>query len=175
MGGYLSGWHGRRSSRPFFDELLRITIVDCKQYPPGLILLPWQGGYVTVRKIIVPSGFLAVAARLQCASCGRACKVLYLHRAACCYRCAGARYRTQSESPSRRAYRTALKTLRRAKIEPGRKKWKPKWMRWPTYCRLTAEAEAVFPIVVRAENAPYALLAKLDAPKRKRGRPPKTV
>lgn len=175
MGGYLSGWHGRRSSRPFFDEFLRITIADCKQYPPGLILLPVAEQIVAVQKILAPAGFLFDAPRLQCAKCRRACKVLYLHRAACCYRCAGARYRTQSESPSRRAYRTALKTLRKAKIEPGRKKWKPKWMRWPTYCRLTAEAEAVFPIIERVENAPYALLAKLDAPKRKRGRPPKTV
>jgi hypothetical protein len=52
MGGYLSGRHGLRSSRPFFDQLTRITIADCKGYTCLVSLLsnhwiqlsPWKVG-----------------------------------------------------------------------------------------------------------------------------------
>lgn len=173
MGNIFSGWHGRRSSRPFFDELSRITIADCKPYPPGLILFPWQGGYVAVRKILAPAGFFLEAPRLQCARCGRACTVLHGAGAVgCCKACTGARYRTQSESPSRRALRRAEKIWRRCKIEPGRKEWKPKWMRWPTYRRLAAEADAVWPIIEAADFAPYESLKRME---REGGRKPKNT
>jgi hypothetical protein len=67
-----------------------------------------------------------------------------------------------------------MKIFRR-KLEPGRPAWKPKWQRWKTYDRLEAAAEEVFPIIEAAESAPYAAIAKLSAPRRKRGRPPKTA
>jgi len=75
----------------------------------------------------------------------------------------------------RRAVRRAEKIFKR-KLEPGRPAWKPKWQRWATYDWLEAAAEAVLPIIERAESAPYDLLAKADATRRKRrkrGRPPK--
>ena len=107
--------------------------------------------------------------------------MLYLFGAARCYKCTPAIYRTHSESPSRRAVRRATKICKQRKLEPGRKYWKPKWQRWPTYERLEAAAEAVFPIIERDDCAPFDAIAKLEAEleakinalKRKRGRPPK--
>ena len=75
----------------------------------------------------------------------------------------------------RRAVRRAKKVFKRT-LEPGRPAWKPKWQRWKTYDRLEAAADAVLPIIEADENALYdALEAKLDAPKRKRGRPVKAI
>lgn len=168
MGGYFSGWYGRRSSRPYFDELLRITIADCKQHQPSLILLPWRGGYVTVRKILAPAGFLANAPRLQCARCGRACKLVYVcNGVACCNTCTGARYRTQAESPACRAYRAAMKAFRRWKFDTSRPGGKPKWVRWPTFEKREADALAAAPAIERFESAPYAVLERIE---RKRGK-----
>lgn len=170
MGNFLSGWHGRRSARPYFDELPRLAIGDIPAENNGAAWLLWQGA--AVRVVRLPQGFGQVA-RLICSRCARTCTVIYSTPAPCCYRCAGARYRSHSESPGRRALRRAEKIFRRCKIEPGRKEWKPKWMRWPTYRRLTAEAEAVFPIIEGADFAPYALLERMERKRSKRGKPPK--
>ncbi|MDP2826924.1 MAG: hypothetical protein Q8O52_30105, partial [Sulfuritalea sp.] len=66
---------------------------------------------------------------------------------------------------------------RRCKIDYKRPEGKPRWTRWPTYEKLSAEAEAVFPIIERDDCAPYEALTKLEAkfnaPRRKVGRPPK--
>jgi len=173
MGGYFSGWHGRRSSRPYFDELLRVTIADCKQYPPGLILLPWQGGCVAVRKIIAPAGCIADAPRLQCARCNRACKLVYISGGvACCNLCAGARYRSTCQSDLVRAYITAMKVFRRWKFDIKRPGGKPKWMRWPTFEKREAEVESVAPIIERHDFAPYILTERIKKMRGKRGRPP---
>jgi hypothetical protein len=177
MGNVFSGWFGRRSSRPFFDELPRITIADCNQNEAGLAYFSCKGQTFTVRKIIVPIGCMAVP-RLICARCGRTCRVLYLCGKARCYRCTGARYRTASESPSRRALRRAKKIFIKhaVALDYKRPQAKPAWMRWPTFEKLSAEADAVWPIIEADENALYdainKLESKLDTPKRKRGRPP---
>jgi hypothetical protein len=173
-GTIFSGWYGRRSMRPYFDELPRLAAGEYKHLAPGLLIVTAAGQSYTVRLVRVPSGCMT-APRLICVGCRRACRVLYLRHTACCCRCAGARYRSHSESPMRRAVRRANKVFRRWKIEPGRPAWKPKWMRWPTYERLSAEAEAVSPIIEAAESAPYAGLDKLRAPRRKRGRPRKSA
>ncbi|MEZ5617199.1 MAG: hypothetical protein R3E40_02805 [Rhodocyclaceae bacterium] len=177
MGGIFSGWHGRRSSRPYFDELPRIAAHECKSHPSGPIFMSAAGRHYTARLIRLWIGFCA-APRFVCATCGRAVRVLYLRGGeGHCYCCTadriGARYRTTSESPTRRAVRRAEKVFRRAKIDVHRPGGKPKWMRWRTYEQLNAAADAVWPIIERAENAPFAMLAKADAPRRKRGRPPK--
>jgi len=175
MGNVFSGWFGRRSDRPYFDELMRITIADCNQNEAGLAYFSCKGQTFTVRKIIVPIGCMAVP-RLICPRCGSTCRVVYLRGMACCYRCTGARYRTQAESPSRRALRRAKKAFRARKLEPGRPAWKPKWQRWKTYDRLEAATLAALPIIEADENALHdaidKLESKLDTPKRKRGRPP---
>lgn len=172
MGNIFSGWYGKRNPRPYFDELLRITIADCKQHPPGQLLLSWQGGHATVRKILAPAGFLANAPRLQCARCRRACKLIYVRDGvACCNTCAGARYRTQAESPARRAYRAAMKALRRWKFDTSRPGGKPKWQRWPTFERREDEALAAMPAIDHIEGAPYALLERIERKRGKRGRP----
>lgn len=171
MGNCFSGWHGRRSSRPYFDELPRLVAADISAGDPDSAWIIWRG--VAVRLVRVSTGCCR-SPRLICARCGRVCRVIYLTAVPCCYRCTGARYRTQSESPGRRAVRRAEKILRRNRIEPGRKEWKPKWMRWPTYERLSAAAEVAAEIIMQAEEAPRALLRRIEAMKpRRRGRPPK--
>lgn len=177
MGGILSGWHGRRSSRPYFDELPRLAIGECKGVSTGPLFLTAVGNHYTARLIRLPVG-CCHAPRFVCATCGRAVRVLYLFAGkGHCYLCAaagvGARYRTTSESPTRRAVRRAEKAFRRFKIDIHRPEGKPKWMRWATYRRLTAEVDAVMPIIERDHLAPFELLARVDAPRRKRGRPRK--
>lgn len=174
-GTIYSGWYGRRSSRPYFDELPRLAAGEYKHLAPGLLIVTSAGQSYTVRLVRVPSGCMT-APRLICARCGKACRVLYGLGAARCHVCTPAIYRTHSESPMRRAVRRAEKIFKQVRIEQGRHGWKPKWMRWATYDRLHDAADAVSPIIERAESAPYDLLAKADAPRRKRGkrgRPPK--
>lgn len=156
MGNTFSGWHGRRSSRPYFDELPRIAIGDIPTKDADKLL--WNG--VTVRLTLVPQNLGGTALRFFCPCCNRTVTVLYFTAAPRCYCCADARYRSHSESPSRRALRRAEKIFRQWKPESGRKDSKPKWMRWPTYWRLVDEAEAVLPIMEAAERAPYDLLKR---------------
>lgn len=180
MGTIFSGWYGRRSSKPYFDELPRLAAGDYKHLEPGLLTIAVAGKSYTVQLVRIPSGCMTRPSFI-CASCGKHCRALYLHRMACCWRCTGAIYRSYSESPKRRAVRAALKVWKKQKLEPGRKHWKPKWQRWPTYERLEAAAEAVAHIITANDCAPYEALArleasyaaKLNAPKRKRARPPK--
>lgn len=163
MGNTFSGWHGRRSSRPYFDELVRISVADCKRYPAGDILFSWRGGLVTVRKIIIPVGCIQNAPRLQCARCGKACKVLYAASGkACCRLCAGARYRSTSTGATARAYIAGLKSFRRWKFDIKRPGGKPKWMRWPTFEKREAEAFAAMPAIEHVENAPYVTLERVE-------------
>lgn len=171
-GNLFSGWYGRRSGRPYFDELPRIAAGEYKHLAPGLLTLTAAGQRFTVRLVRVLSGCMT-APRLICARCGRSCRVIYLRGMACCYRCTGAIYRTHSESPARRAVRRAMKIFRR-KLEPGRPAWKPKWQRWATYDRLEAAADAVLPIIERDDNAFDDAIARIrDLKPKKRGRPRK--
>lgn len=173
-GTIFSGWYGRRSGRPYFDELPRLAAGEYKHLAPGLLIVTAAGQIYTVRLVQLRVGCMT-APRLICACCRRPCRVLYLHHTVCCYRCAGARYRSHSESPMRRAVRRAEKVWRQCKIDYKRPEGKPRWMRWPTYERLSAAADAVWPIIERADSAPYAAIAKLRAPRRKRGRPRKSA
>ncbi len=173
-GTIFSGWYGRRSGRPYFDELARLSAGEYKHLAPGWLTVTVAGQSYTVRLVRVPSGCMT-APRLICAVCHRPCKVLYLRHTACCCRCTGARYRSHSESPMRRAVRRAETIWRKCKHDFKRPSAKPKWMRWPTYERLASAADAVWPIIERAEGAPYAAVAKLRAPRRKRGRPRKSA
>lgn len=75
----------------------------------------------------------------------------------------------------RRAVRRAEKVWGKCKHDFKRPSAKPKWMRWATYDRLEAAADAVWPIIERDDGAPYAVIAKLRAPRRKRGRPRKSA
>lgn len=168
-GTIFSGWYGRRSGRPFYDELPRSAAGEYKHLAPGLLIVTAAGQSYTVRLVLIRVGCMT-APRLICATCRRPCRVLYLRHTACCCRCAGARYRSHSESPMRRAVRRAETVWRQCKHDFKRPSAKPKWMRWPTYERLSAAAEEVFPIIERAESAPYALMETLHAPRRKRGR-----
>jgi hypothetical protein len=172
-GTIFSGWFGRRSGRPYYDELPRLAAGEYKHLAPGLLIVTAAGQSYTVRLVRVPSGCMT-APRLICAACLRPCRVLYLNHAACCYRCAGARYRSHSESPMRRAVRRAERVWRLCKHDFKRPSAKPKWMRWPTYERLSVAANEVWPIIERAEGAPYAAIEKICAPRRKRGRPRKS-
>jgi len=173
MGGIFSGWYGRRSGKVYFDELHRLAAGDCKHLAPGLLTARAEGKIYNVQLVRVPSGCMT-APRLICSVCRRTCRVVYLRRVACCYRCAGARYRSHSESPMRRAVRRAEKVWRQCKHDTKRPKGKPKWQRWPTYERLSAAAEEVFPTIERADFALYDSIARVrNVTPKKRGRPRK--
>ena len=174
MGGIFSGWFGRRNPRPYFDELPRLVAGKCKHLSPGLLTATAAGQTYTVQLVHVPVGCM-IQPRLICSLCGRACRVVYLRGMACCYRCTSARYRTHSESPMRRSVRAALKVWRQGKTDYKRPAGKPKWQRWPTYERLSAAGNAVWPVIERDDFAPYDSLQRaLTAMKpKKRSRPRK--
>jgi hypothetical protein len=172
-GTIFSGWYGRRSGRPYFDELPRLAAGEYKHLAPGLLTVTADAKSYAVRLVRVPSGCMT-APRLICARCGRGCKVLYLRGMACCYRCTGARYRSHSESPMRRAVRRAEAVWRQCKHDFKRPEGKPRGMRWPTYERLSAAADAVFPIIERDDNSFHDSIARIrDLNPKKRGRPKK--
>jgi hypothetical protein len=179
-GTIFSGWHGRRSGKPYFDELPRLAAGDCKHLDPGLLAVTADGKDYAVRLVRIPSGCMTRPAFI-CASCGKHCRVVYLRGIACCYRCTGAIYRSHSESPMRRAVRRATTIWRKCETDYKRPYGKPRWQRWPTFEKLSAEAEAAWPIIERDDCAiPVALArfeasleAKRNAGKAKRGRPPK--
>jgi hypothetical protein len=131
VGNWLSGHHGRRSSRPYFDELPRVTAadIDLGNAPAGALVLYIRQG-VTVRLVRVSVGCCIGMLRLVCGKCGRACRALYIaNGVACCWECTPARYRSHSEAPGRRAVRRAEKVLYAAKVDISRPAGKPKWMR----------------------------------------------
>lgn len=156
MGNSLSGWHGRRSRRPYFDELARLSIGECKSHAPGVIAFSTGGRNFTARTILVTAGCVTMPCFL-CPTCDQVCRVLYVVDTPCCRRCAGARYRSQSNSPRQRVLRRAEKILDQfKKAVPGRKK--PKWMRLGTYKRHKDKARAVMLTIVsgaEAQNAAF--------------------
>lgn len=150
MGNSLSGWHGRRSRRPYFDELARLSIGECKSHAPGVIAFSVGGRHFTVQAILVTLGCMTVP-RFVCPTCDQVCSVLYVADTPCCRCCAGARYRSQSQSPHQRALRRAQKILDQfGKAVPGRSGKKPKWMRWATYKRHNEKARAVLLTIIAA-------------------------
>lgn len=174
-GNLFSGWYGRRSSKPYFDELPRIAAGEYKHLAPSVLILTAAGQSYIVHLVRITPGCMT-APRFICACCGRYCRVVYLRKVACCYRCAGAIYRTHSLSPANRAVCRARKIFRARKLEPGRPAWKPKWQRWATYDRLEAAADAVWPIIERDDNAFADAIARIrDLKPKKRGRPRKSA
>ncbi len=174
MGNFLSGWYGRRSSRPYFEELARLAVGDVAPADApasALVLLLWGG--VSIRLEYVPIGCMKAVPRLLCPRCNRLVRVLYFSGAPSCYRCCNARYRSHSEAPGLRAVRRARRIFMRPKVDYSRPGSKPRWMRWKTFERLEQAAEAVWPTILRDEMATYDLLARIDAPRRPQGRPRK--
>lgn len=150
MGNSLSGWHGRRSRRPYLDDMARLSIGECKAYAPGLIWFSVGGRHFTARVILVTVGCLTVP-RFVCPTCDQVCSVLYVGDTSCCRRCAGARYSSQSKSPRQRALSRAQRILDQfKKAVPGRSGKKPKWMRLRTYKRHKDVAKAVLLTIVAA-------------------------
>lgn len=163
MGNRFSGWHGRRSHRPYFDELLRVAIADI----PAVNSDAWfYIGGCAVRLVRVKHGW-GHGTRLICAKCRKTCRVVYLSTALCCYRCTDARYRSQSEAPGRRAVRRAERVMGRLQVDLSRPAYKAKWLRWPKYLRMSAEAEKAGELVADAGIAPSDALRLLAGIKRR--------
>lgn len=80
------------------------------------------------------------------AGCGRRVAILYGGGIFACRHCYRLAYRSQRESPDDRALRRADRIRARLGWEPGILNGdggKPKWMRWRTFQRLSAEHEAL--------------------------------
>jgi hypothetical protein len=203
MGGFGSGWWGKRGGGLTLDDLPKIDVNlwnrEGQLTPGSWFTLKWkEAGWITatvdvyvhadrialtcnaatqhVNLLRTPGTLGGFRTWFACPYCKRRCAKLFLSgRLFACTECLGLPYQAQRESPGRRALRRAEKIFRRNRIEPGRPSWKPKWMRWATYERLHDAVDAVFPIIEAADNAPYSLLAKLNAPRRPRGRPKKSA
>jgi len=79
-------------------------------------------------------------------------------------------YPSENESTAARAARRAWRAIQQAAFDVNRKHGKPKWMRWPTFWRLAAKAEAAEEVVARFEGSFDVLLEKIEAMPLKRAR-----
>jgi hypothetical protein len=203
MGGFGSGWWGQRGGGLTLDDLPKIDVNkwnrEGRLTPGSWFTVKWkEAGRITatvdvyvhadrialtcnaatqhINLLRTPGTLGGFRTWFACPYCKRRCAKLFLSgRFFACTECLGLPYQAQRESPGRRAVRRAEKIWRQCKYDFKRPAGKPRWMRWPTYERLSAVAEEVFPIIEAAENAPYAGLEKLKAPRRKRGRPRKSA
>lgn len=203
MGGFGSGWFGQRGGGLTLDDLPKIDVNQWKRdgqlMPGSWFTVKWTEArritamvdvYVYAERIALtcdhatqhvsllrtPGTLGGFRTWFACPRCKRRCAKLFLSGGFfACTECLGLPYQAQRESPGRRALRRATKICRQVRIEQGRPGWKPKWQRWATYDRLHDAADAVFPIIERDECALYTGLDKLRAPRRKRGRPRKTI
>jgi len=82
----------------------------------------------------------------------------------------GLSYPVENESVLARAVRKAWKVSGRLRYDFARPEGKPKWMRWPTFWRLAAKAEAAEEVVARFEGSFDVLLEKIEAMPLKRAR-----
>ena len=201
MGGFGSGWWGQRGGGLTLDDLPKIDVNlwnrDGRLTPGSSFTQRWKSAgritatvdvYVHADRIALtcdaatqqinllrtPGTLGGFRTWFVCPYCKRRCAKLFLSgRFFACTECLGLPYQAQRESPGRRALRRAEKIFKQNRIEQGRPGWKLKWQRWSTYHRLHDAVDAVFPIIEAADNAPYSLLAKLNAPRPPRGRPKK--
>ncbi len=205
MGGFGSGWWGQRGGGLTLDDLPKIDVNEWKregQLTPGSwFSVRWTEArrvtamvdvYVYADRVALtcdhatqhvsllrtPGTLGGFRTWFACPYCKRRCAKLFLSgRFFACTECLGLPYQAQRESPGRRAVRRAKKICRQVRIEQGRPGWKPKWQRWATYDRCHDAADAVFPIIDRAENAPYDAIQRMktDMKPKKRGRPRKSA
>jgi len=99
-----------------------------------------------------------------CPRCSRRCCLLYSQGGPfACRICMGLSYPSENESTAARAARRAWRAIQQAAFDVNRKHGKPKWMRWPTFWRRAAKAEAAEEVVARFEGRFDALLKKADA------------
>jgi hypothetical protein len=203
MGGFGSGWWGKRGGGLTLDDLPKIDVNQWKREarltPGSWFSVKWtEAGRITatvdvyvhadqialtcdtapqhINLLRTPGTLGGFRTWFACPYCKRRCAKLFLSgRFFACTECLGLPYQAQRESPGRRALRRAEKIFKKVRVEQGRPGWKLKWMRWATYHRLHDAADAVFPIIERAESAPYAAITKISAPRRKRGRPRKST
>lgn len=199
MGGINSGWFGRRTSRPTTDDYLGLDVrrlareslltpgcwftwtwtqrgntvasIGVQVFADRVVIADGHGRY-SVRLEWTPCGFGGRRVWFRCPRCGRRCCLLYHASGFPCQACLGLTWPVEREARGRRALRRAEKILRRAKVDPAREGWKPKWQRWPTHARMTAFANEAAEIIGQYEDRLYAKLRKVDAQPRPRGRPP---
>ncbi len=160
MGGILSGWHGKKSSRTILDETPRIRIHDQKWLHGAYYLtLTCRGFSKQVSLLRTPGTLGGAVTWFACPECERHCAVLYFIGAAfCCRQCTNGRYASQVESANKRAERKARKILRRTGLDPSRPDGKVKWRRWPTHRRLSQLADQAAEILCAADMKLYALV-----------------
>lgn len=81
----------------------------------------------------------------RCPKCKRRVAKLYGGAAFYCRQCHNLAYRSQAETYADRCYRRANKLREKLGCEPGAYSFliKPKWMRWPTFERISQEVEAL--------------------------------
>jgi hypothetical protein len=203
MGGFGSGWWGKRGGGLTLDDLPKIDVNkwnrEGRLTPGSWFTVKWkEAGRITatvdvyvhaesialtcdtatqqINLLRTPGTLGGFRTWFACPYCKRRCAKLFLSgRFFACTECLGLPYQAQRESPGRRALRRAEKIFKQNRIEQGRPGWKLKWQRWSTYHRLHDAADAVFPIIERDECAIYTGLDKLRAPRRKRGRPRKST
>jgi len=198
VGGLGSGRFGRRTDRETTDDF---PAIDVRRWQRDGLLEP--GGWfdwrwtrhgepaacavvsvdedrVTVGEAVVrlertPGGFGGERAWFRCPECGRRCCLLYRRSGGfACRQCLGLAYQVEREGRQDRAARRARKIIDRARMDFGRIAGKPKWMRWPTYWRMSARVEKAALALLERDERLLALVRYADArqPRRRRARRP---
>ena len=202
MGGFGSGWWGKRGGGLTLDDLPKIDVNQWKREarisPGSWFSMKWTEArrvtaivnvYVHADRVALtcdtvtqhinllrtPGTLGGFRTWFACPYCKRRCAKLFLSGGFfACTECLGLPYQAQRESPGRRALRRAKKIWRKCKTDNKRPAGKPKWTRFSTFERLSAAADAAWPIIEADEIRPYDALERVrNMTLPKRGRPRK--
>lgn len=167
MGGNIfSGHYGRRSTKPYLDQLPRVPIGQlpkCKVAGSSSVFIPFDGSVHRVAVMQARVGAMQQY-RFICARCGKRCRILYLSTLLACRCCTDARYRSQSESAATRRQRRAYKVLRTAKLDPIDAQQKRLGRHRTTHWRMQQAAERAIEIIVERNDRIMELLSRNQLP-----------
>jgi hypothetical protein len=153
-GNIFSGYYGRRSLKPYLDQLPRVSMGQLsKSMEDGsaTVFIRSKGLMHSTRIMRVRIGAVQQY-RFICARCGSRCRILYLSAEPSCRSCTGARYRSQSESSVIRLQRRAYKILKTLKFDTLDAKQKKTGRHWSTHLRALQAAERAIGIIVERND-----------------------
>lgn len=164
-GNSFSGHFGRRSTRPYLEEIPRIYADQAAgldlSHRPCSLFVPCNGMVHRVAVMQVRVGAMNQY-RFICKQCGSRCRILYLATSAVCRNCNGSRYRTQSESSATRLRRRAYKFLKTAKLDLIYPENKIPHRHWKTHYRVLEATERAVGIIMERNERIMSLLQSIE-------------
>jgi hypothetical protein len=164
-GNSFSGHFGRRSTRPYLEEIPRVYAVQATglnlSHKPRGVFIPFNGMMHRVAVMQVRVGAMNQC-RFICKQCGNRCRILYLGTSAVCRDCNGSRYRTQIESTATRFRHRAYKFLETANLDLIHPENKIPNRHRNTHLRVLEAAERAIEIIMEHNERITSLLRAIE-------------